>query len=742
MAAEILRASDAIGWDTWDYFLRGSTSKQDGPPAPTWLSPVLWNEVLCLQRLMGFEGLAESILRHNRLWKSWYESDTPVQDPLPGDWEHLTVWQRMLVVKVLREEQVLRIAREVVGHYLGPEFTESPQFDLEGAFASCAPTIPIIFVLSPGSDPTSLFLNFADEKKFGDRKKMLSLGQDQGPKAEEMISTAIRTGEWVYLQNCHLSVSWMPGLEKIMEDMQHKDIHPDFCLWLTSMPSPAFPVSVLQGSIKLTKEPPKGLKANLRDTFSSVINEKMWETCRKPWEWKKLLFSLVFFHGIIQERRKFGPLGWNIPYEWNNSDLIAASKCLKMYLEDFENIPWPAVHYILGSINYGGRVTDFLDQRCLSTVLNKYMDPNVLQDEYTFSSDGVYYPPTPSELASVQEYLAMLPQQEDPEVFGLHMNADITVQKAESQAVLNAIISIQPRGGSGAGGLSPDMQVSQLARDLLEMVPPLISKEGAHPTIFRTSAQGVMSSLSTVLIQEVDRFNKLLEEVKKSLIELRQAIKGEVLMSSDLEKMYDNFLYQKVPMIWTRVAYPSLKPLGSWFRDLLERIEFLRGWMIRGPPPSFWISGFFFPQGFLTGVLQTHARRHQIPIDELKFKTTVQTIDGPYLDLPADSGVYVHGLFLEGATWDRQAGSLRESRKAELYTSMPALWLECVHISEQTETEETYRCPMYKTSTRAGTLSTTGLSTNFVLNVDLASLHHEPSHWIMRGVALLCMLND
>lgn len=86
------------------------------------------------------------------------------------------------------------------------------------------------------------------------------------------------------------------------------------------MPTNKFPVPVLQSGIKLTNEPPKGLKANLLRTFTDVKESDYESTTNKP-EFKKLFFSLAFFHAVILERRKFGAIGWNIPYEWMNSDL-------------------------------------------------------------------------------------------------------------------------------------------------------------------------------------------------------------------------------------------------------------------------------------------------------------------------------------------------------------------------------------------------------------------------------------
>jgi dynein heavy chain len=116
-------------------------------------------------------------------------------------------------------------------------------------------------------------------------------------------------------------------------------MHPEYRLWLTSMPSRNFPVPVLQSGIKLTNEPPKGLKANLKRTFNEVTEED-YEGCTKPREYKKLLFALAYFHAVILERRKYGAIGWNIPYEWMNSDFVTSKTQLKMYLDEQPETPY------------------------------------------------------------------------------------------------------------------------------------------------------------------------------------------------------------------------------------------------------------------------------------------------------------------------------------------------------------------------------------------------------------------
>mmetsp|Transcript_11723 Transcript_11723/g.17926 ORF Transcript_11723/g.17926 Transcript_11723/m.17926 type:complete len:170 (-) Transcript_11723:145-654(-) len=155
---------------------------------------------------------------------------------------------------------------------MGKFYVESPSVSMSTMYEDISPIIPLIFVLSQGADPTSQLLKFAAEKDFTERIYSISLGQGQGPKAEAFITDACVKGHWVMLQNCHLARSWMPSLEKIVLEFNEKagQIHEDFRLFLTSMPADYFPVSVLQNSVKLTTEPPRGLRANLKRTYQNL----------------------------------------------------------------------------------------------------------------------------------------------------------------------------------------------------------------------------------------------------------------------------------------------------------------------------------------------------------------------------------------------------------------------------------------------------------------------------------------
>merc|ERR1711935_97912 len=214
---------------------------------------------------------------------------------------------------------------------------------------------------------------------------------------------------------------------------------------------------------------------------------------------------------------------------------------------------------------------------------------------------------------------------------------------------------------------------------------------------------------------------------------------GLVVMSEDLEKASNALFDNQVPGMWSKVSYPSLKPLAAWVMDLQERLKFIQKWVDGGTPPAFWISGFYFPQAFLTGTLQNYARRHVVSIDTLSFSYRVLTKKAELITKQPKEGVYIYGMYLEGARWDAANQVLAESRPKELFTSMAPILLE-PEVDRVQPDDGIYMCPCYKTLVRAGLLSTTGHSTNFVMPLEIPSSETQ-DHWIRRGVALFCALN-
>ncbi|KAL2609519.1 hypothetical protein R1flu_028092 [Riccia fluitans] len=748
ICTSIMKHMEEIDPDDWSFFLLGGADQlPEGAranPDKRLIPDRVWVSICQLEatRPETFRKLTKDITTGWAQWAEYFKSTEPHTFTLPGSWgKSLTPFQRLLVLKVMRGEKLVFGVTSFVITHLGHKFIGSVPLQLEEIFKDTSCVNPVIFILTTGADPSGMLQRFAEkmDRRAGDRLHMISLGQGQGPVAETLIQKSRKSGDWVCLQNCHLASSWMIPMERIIEKFlpEKAETHPDFRLWLTSFPSKDFPVPVLQNGIKLTNEPPKGVRANMLSSYTAITEEFL-EGCSKKATWKKLVFGITFFHAVIQERRKFGPLGWNVKYDFNSSDLECALQTLLMFLEEQAEIPWPALLYVTGEINYGGRVTDDLDRRCLMSTLRNFYSSPALQDTYAFTSTGLYKSPPEGPHSSYVEYIKSFPTAEGPDLFGMHENANLTYQRQESNKILNVVASIQPKASTGGAGKNAAETILELAAKLLEGLPQPLKSEEAVDHIPEFGPTGQVNSLLVVLLQESERFNKLVKVMRSTLVELQRAIKGLVVMSADLEAMFNNFIANKVPEVWNAVAYPSLKPLSSWIIDHQKRMEFMRNWIHEGNPLCFWLPGFFFPQGFMTGALQNHARKYQIPIDTLNFGFRVLDYeDAADIKVAPDDGLLISGLYVDGARWDRQRKCLVEPLAGEIYSRLPVVhFIPTVNYKPPVNE---YQCPLYKTHVRAGVLTTTGASSNYILNVSLPiDPHTTPDFWVLQGIALLC----
>ncbi|XP_006892361.1 PREDICTED: dynein heavy chain 1, axonemal [Elephantulus edwardii] len=736
LCVRIMMNEGKIDQGEWRYLLSGGTIDiVTENPAVDWLSDRAWRDILALSNLSAFSSFSSDFVEFLPEFRDIFDSLEPHRKPLPGIWdEYLDQFQKLLVLRCLRGDKVTNAMQDFVASNLEPRFIEPQTANLSVVFKDSNSTTPLIFVLSPGTDPAADLYKFAEEMKFSKKLSAISLGQGQGPRAEAMMRSSIERGKWVFFQNCHLAPSWMPALERLIEHINPDKVHRDFRLWLTSLPSNKFPVSILQNGSKMTIEPPRGVKANLLKSYNS-LSEDFLNSCQKVTEFKSLLLSLCLFHGNALERRKFGPLGFNIPYEFTDGDLRICISQLKMFLDEYEEIPYKVLKYTAGEINYGGRVTDDWDRRCIMNILEDFYNPDVLSPEHSYSASGIYHQIQPTyDLNGYLSYIKSLPLNDIPEIFGLHDNANITFAQNETYALLSSIVQLQPKSSS-VGGQGREEIVEDVAQGILFKVPEPINVKWVttrYPVLYE-------ESMNTVLIQEVIRYNRLLQVITETLRDLLKALKGLVVMSSNLELMATSLYNNTVPELWSAKAYPSLKPLSSWVMDLLQRLDFLLTWIHDGIPAVFWISGFFFPQAFLTGTLQNFARKSVISIDTISFDFKVMSETPSAIQERPQEGCYIHGLFLEGARWDPVDFQLAESRPKELYTEMAVIWLLPVS-NRKVQDENFYLCPIYKTLTRAGTLSTTGHSTNYVIAVEIPTTLSQ-RHWIKRGVALICALD-
>ncbi|KAB7494339.1 Dynein beta chain, ciliary [Armadillidium nasatum] len=478
------------------------------------------------------------------------------------------------------------------------------------------------------------------------------------------------------------AIHWLPRLEKKL-DQNALSAHTDYRVFMSAEPANKpenhiLPQGILESAIKITNEPPRGMQANLHKALSN-FNQDTLEMCSRENEFKSLLFSLCYFHACVAERRKFGAQGWNRPYPFNTGDLTISVNVLLNYLEANSQVPWEDLRYLFGEIMYGGHITDDWDRRLCRTYLEEFLHPNQLDGELMLAP-GFCSPPN-QDYVGYHNYIDTMLPPESPHLYGLHPNAEIGFLTMTSEQLFKTVFELQPRdmGGSGGVVITREDKVKQTLDEIVDKLPEPFNMTDIMSKVEERTPYVV------VAFQECERMNVLTKTIRTSLKELDLGFKGELKMTPAMEELVNSLFLDQVPESWVKLAYASTNGLNRLL------------------PSTVWLAGFFNPQSFLTAIMQSTARNS-----------------------PPREGAYIHGLYLEGASWDIENSILVDSKLKDLYPQMPVFHIKAI-TQDKCESRNIYECPMYKTRQRGPTyVWTLGLKTK-----------EKPSKWVLGGVALL-----
>lgn len=720
-----------------DFFIKGNVALEKSSRLnPTkWLSPQGWEDILRLSSEFPdkFSSLPDEIENSPAIWKEWYDLDTPESIAYPfGYAKKLAPFERLMFVRCFRVDRVYRSVVDFITVIMGEEYVTPPVISLDGIFEQSSPHMPVVFILSPGSDPTSELMKLADRCGMGGGKfRYLSLGQGQESAALSLLDIAVNRGQWLMLQNCHLLIPFIRVLEKTLERVAKP--HPDFRLWLTTDDTPSFPVGILQRSLKVVTEPPNGLKLNLRNTYFKIRANAL-DTCPHPF-FKSLVYVLGFFHAVVQERRKYDKIGWNINYDFNESDFSVCMQILdtyltKMYDAKDSRVPWSSLKYLIGEVMYGGRVIDNFDRRIVKTYMNEYMGDflfDTFQPFYFYRDKAVSYKiPLDGEKEDYINFIDSLPLVNNPDVFGLHPNAEIGYYTNAAKDMWMYLIELQPQTGPVGSGISREEFIDNVCKDIISKISPTYD-------IRKIKKQFEMSLTPTiiVLLQELERFNKLLVTMSSSLNQLRKALVGEIGMDAVLDNVATSLFNGQLPNAWRKLIPATRKSLGSWMDHYLKRIAQYTAWSLQGDPVVIWLSGLHIPESYLTALVQMACRKNGWPLDRstlytavTKYKNHEEVEDRP------EQGCYIEGLYLEGARWDMETRALQRSWPKVLVEELPVLRVIPIE-RHRLKLQNTLRTPVYTTSLRRN-----AMGIGLVFEADLTTYEHS-SHWILQGVCLI-----
>jgi len=789
VCTKILITASLLDSQDMALFLRGggALDRAACPKKPfKWMTDdaAWYNAISLSQSLKLFANLPNDMVRNESMWRQWYEHDEPEQIAIP-DYEdkiqalpNTAGFLKLLIIRSLRLDRTNLVAKEFVARsetctlangtalpVMGPAFTEPITDTMEMIYAETNQYTPTIFLLSKGTNPTDGVLGQARKMKVPS-PPCISMGEGMEIVGKTAIEVGAENGTWVMLENCELGMGLMIEMEELLGRLK-ATVHPGFRLWLSALPDADFPLGLLQMSTKVTQEPPAGLKAGLSRSYIVMVDQDKLERIDGKAEgtmWRKLVFTLCFLHSVVQERRKFGALGWCIPYEYNQGDQQACMMFLEKHLYGGP-ISWPTVRYMVCDVQYGGKITDSVDRRLFQYYAAKYLTPDTLAEGYTFQPQNPvlkipgnfqYLVKDYNSLEEYRSYCASFPEIDSPECLGLHPNADLTYRQKSARELLEIVGNTQPKGGGGGGGgPSKEDLVYEQAGKLYSRMPEYYVEE-----IYKAKIQtlgGLAIPLNMFLYQEIQRLQDVLFLVKVMLKAMQLAIKGEVVMTDDLAQGIDAMGNTRAPRPW--VFTPSgtefswiIPGISSWFGQMINIDNQARQWMETGRPNSYWMAGFSNPAGFLTAMTQEVARKHsKAPqfwaLDEMVYRTEpTHSKDPSGINGQPNEGVYLHGLTMDGGAFDIKAGQLVESVPKILYVDLPVLHVTANHFIAQKKDDKEmygpqgpYPVPCYKYAVRGDGFPGNPDIKNFIFFCNLkCTMEKDPLHWGLRGFALFC----
>jgi len=715
IAFKVLLRVNQLDADESRFLIFGKKSLSPPPlnsDMAAWCSDVAWAGAHACQELKPLEKLCSDMEADQNKWHAWLTDERPESRDLPGDYNKVSGFLKLILIRQLRPDRLTGALRTWVQEHplFGKKYINDEIFDIFGIYRESAPETAMYFYLFPGADIVADLDPLMKAKGYtieNGKFINISMGQGQEPVAEEALDRCMKDGGWVFLQNIHLMSGWVKALERKLEGSFDPDTNKDFRCFLSAEPPPTplqqtIPEAILQNSIKISNEPAKSLGQLLFRAWTN-FNQSTLDSCKRPKDFRVLLLGLCVFHACINGRKKFGNMGWNCGhlYGFTLGDL---QQCCDVMINQLnarsgarcnEQVPYRDLRYLFGEIMYGGHIVDKFDRRTNITYLDVIITPNIFNPEtevfpgFLTKLDGTH-----------EEFLAHVENDLPPETplsYGMHPNAEINFLMTEANTLFENILTLSGGGGGGGGsGKSREQMVGEILENLQKILP-----EDFNMFDIKQAIGENITPYLVVLMQECERFNLLLREIRQDLKEIKMGLEGALNITDKMENSMNSMIIQKVPGPWVS-AWRTNKTLDPWFADVVARTDQLRRWSADlVMPPSLWLSGTFNPMAFITAVMQTTARKRGWALDNVVTFTDPTTMDWEEPDAQPDDGAFIHGMFIEGARWDRDSGEIRESFLRDLTPQMPVIHLVAIEASSVNESGY-HDTPCYYVSQRGG----------------------------------------
>jgi len=699
----------------WELFQGTFVPASEAPSsAPSWCPP---DRAAALQILRAAFPRVDDVwqLTKDALWTTWVGSDKCEESFDGSVYSRMSSFQRVLLIQAVRPDRLESALTQFACEAMGVSSLSPPPLSLARLHGDAEAKVPILFITTPGADPSLEIEDFAKQFAADSYPSMsfhqLAMGGGQNDNALKLLQDAAKAGDWVCLKNLHLVISWVPLLEKEIKSLEP---HDNFRCWLTTESHAKFPSILLESSLKITYEAPPGVKKNLLRTLESW--NQTWFGAG-PEIRSQVIFICAHFHAIMQERRTYIPQGWTKFYEFSQSDLQSACETVSLLVDLPESrasgspsVDWTTLIGVLEFAVYGSRVDNEFDSRLVRQYLALFLRSDILDGPRRKGTSGLEIPPfdipATTNMSDFRARVEQLPDLDNPQSFGMAPNADRSLQRINSARVVSTLRQLASGvgEGSGAGAGSVDVKCWKDQLSPLWKLWDNVSKSqlAKLKSVEVRAVQHDDSPVVAFVLMDAAEATRLGEKVSTSLSNLHKVVDGAGLSTPDIQAEAQCLLRSEVPVKWT-TSWPSAPEAPPiYLQGLGKRIVALKGdWTKRVSSSRMFekpvaLSDFLRPDVFLNALRQQTARKLSSSIDSLHL---VASFEPQLLADPSTSPfpVTLQDLILEGCSFDESRKILIESARTSPLTSiLPPLTI--AWMSRTTHPEQAVSTARHATS--------------------------------------------
>ncbi|RKO94668.1 hypothetical protein BDK51DRAFT_21975 [Blyttiomyces helicus] len=665
-------------WELFSGLILATEVEGKGREPPSWVSVDRRDAYGQLQA--SLPNLVQSLNFNDvESWQRWGKSSN-CEAEFPQN--KISAFQKVIIVQALRPDRLLSAMTNFCCNVLGIESLAPSPLNMKRLYLEeTIPTEPILFITTPGADPSQELKEFAASEVGLDNYHQVAMGQGQGDIALSLLRECATKGGWLCLQNVHLVIGWLPALEKELSSISFAasssshsppTLHARFRLWLTSEPHPKFPSNLLQNTLKVTVEAPPGIKKNLQRTYEGwtpafIAGGQIHRA--------QALFALAWFHAVIQERRVHIPQGWTKFYEFSAADLRSSADLIGEMCSGTNPPQWTVLHGLLENAIYGGRIDDAQDALKLKTYLVQYFNQDL---------------PSSTDHANYVKLINDLPESDNLTLFGLPANIDRTLQRSSSQSIIGQLKIVR----------QIDIQGQKFDREKW-------SRE--------------LNPFLQIWKRELSSAIALIKRVHSDLVCIMKVTKGTMLISNDILSVATSLLRGETPNLWMLMWEGPEEP-QAFLREVVARTQAVDSWRERCRTGSLFgspirLGDLFNPVTFLNALRQQTSRKIRKPMDSLKLMSTWTSTELS----TAATRVSIEGILLQGSKFDGtrliEAGPDDPS-----YVPVPVCHL--AWMPKEFNLSQRIELPLYLTPAREKTVAT--------LQVPCQD---DGAPWILAGVA-------